>query len=71
MTRAEARLIVEEVAKIMKEQPNMQEQMMSVKELADFLRVSRRYIQLHINEFPSIRIGKRILFPKSKILVTH
>lgn len=70
MTRQEAKLIAEEVAKIMKEQPNMQEQMMSIKELAEFLRVSRRWVEIHMDEFPYVRMGKRVLFPKSKVLET-
>lgn len=72
ISKADAKLIAKEVVKLLQEQcspgVNMQEEFLTIQGLANYLNMSRRYVELHINEFPHIKIGNRTMFPKSKVL---
>ena len=65
ITRAEARLIAEELAKILYPQ---QEELLTIEEVAKLLKVSRAFINQHLDEFPSVKIGGARRFPKHKIM---
>lgn len=65
MTRADARMIAEELAKILYPKT---EELLTIKELADLLKVSVTFINEHIDEFPSVKIGRNRRFPKSKVM---
>lgn len=44
------------------------EELLTVGELADFLKLSKAYVYSHIDDFPHIKIGGSIRFPKTKVL---
>lgn len=65
MKREDAKLIAEELSKIINVNS---EQLLTAKELAEFLKVSEGYIRQHMDLFPYIKIGGNVRFPKSQVL---
>lgn len=67
MKRSEARMIAEELYRLMKEDGQVQEQWLSQKEAADFLGVSYSWITHHGKTLPRTKIGGSYRYPKSKL----
>lgn len=65
MTRKEAQMIAEELARVLK--PTQPEEFLSHKELAKWLGVSESWVRHHSDEFPCIRIGNHTRYVKSKV----
>lgn len=66
MKRSEARMIAEELYRLMKEDGQVQETWFTRKEAAEYLGRSVSWLN-HNNEIPVKKLGGRYLYPKSKL----
>ena len=67
MTLNEMRTLGEIIASKIAEKTNSEE-FLDKRGLAEYLKLSVSYIDKHLNEFPHIRIGNSVRFPKSKVI---
>lgn len=65
MTRAEARMIAEELAKVLSP---TNEEFMTRDEIASYLKVSQSWIDRHRDSLPHVMLGGNIRFIKSKVI---
>lgn len=65
MTRAEARMIAEELAKVLSQ---TNEEFLTREETAKLLKVSPSWVDRHRDNLPHIMLGSNIRFVKSKVI---
>ncbi len=69
MTRTEARMVAEELHKILKkENPYMGEEWLSADKLAERLDVSPAWIKKHGEKLPRMRMGSLYRYPYNKVI---
>lgn len=66
MTRHEAKMIAEELAKVLKPKP--EEDFLTQEQLAKLLGISVSYVRHHQTDFPHIKIGCHTRYIKSKVI---
>jgi hypothetical protein len=65
MTRNDARMIAEELYKLM-QKDNREEQFMTITEASEYIKHSVSYLKQH-KEIPRCKVGGRILFTKKQL----
>lgn len=69
MTQSEANMLARAIVREWNRSNGIrQEELLTAEELAKMLKVSVSYVRQHTDEFPYVKIGGNIRFPKTRVM---